>query len=155
MARGFMLIELIVTVAIVAVIAMLAAPVSELAVKRGKEQELSAALRQLREALDAYKLAADEGRIPKEAGGNGYPKSLELLASGVNDLRAPQGGRKLYFLRRIPRDPMADPELLPAATWGRRSYASSPEAPKDGADVFDVYSLSKDTGLNGVPYREW
>lgn len=150
-----MLIELIVTVAIVAVIAMLAAPVSELAVKRGKEQELSAALRQLREALDAYKLAADEGRIPKEAGGNGYPKSLELLASGVNDLRAPQGGRKLYFLRRIPRDPMADPELLPAATWGRRSYASSPEAPKDGADVFDVYSLSKDTGLNGVPYREW
>ena len=153
--RGFTLIELVTTVAIVAVLASLALPLSELAVQRSREQQLHRALRDIRDAIDAYKQAADDGRIPRKAGDSGYPKRLEDLASGIEDLSSPRRER-IYFLRRVPRDPFtADPLLADAATWGRRSYASPPEAPKDGDDVFDVYSLAPGAGINGRPYREW
>ena len=146
-ARGFTLVEMMVTVAIVGLLASLALPVAQLSMQRAKEQELRLALREIRAALDAYKAAWDDGRIPKRAGESGYPASLEALVAGVEDARSPKKA-KLYFLRRIPKDPLA-------GAWGKRSYASPPEAPAEGADVFDVYSLAEGTGLNGVPYRQW
>jgi general secretion pathway protein G len=154
-ARGFTLIELVITVAIVALLASVALPVSELAVQRTKEQELRRTLRQVREAVDAYKQASDEGRIRKSVGDSGYPKKLEDLAEGVEDLKSPKKD-KIYFMRRIPRDPFnADPTLSAAGTWGKRSYASPPDDPKEGDDVFDVFSVAQGKGINGQPYRDW
>ncbi len=116
--QGFTLIELVITVAIVALLASVALPVSELAVQRTKEQELRRTLRQIRDAIDLK--------------------------------------QKIYFLRRIPRDPLnADPMLSAAATWGKRSYASPPDDPSEGDDVFDVFSLAAGKGIDGRPYRDW
>jgi len=155
LARGFTLIELVITIAIVALLASVALPVSELAVQRTKEQELRRTLRQIREAIDAYKQASDEGRIRRSIGDSGYPKKLEELAEGVEDQKSPKKD-KVYFLRRVPRDPLAaDPTLSATATWGKRSYASPPDDPREGDDVFDVFSLAQGKGINGQPYREW
>ncbi len=154
-AGGFTLIELVIAVAIVAVLAMLAAPLVEITAQRQKEQELRTALRQIRSAIDAYHQAVLDGRIQSPADASGYPPDLESLAAGVPDITQPDL-RKIYFLRHLPRDPFyPDPEAPPQETWGKRSYASPPEAPQEGDDVFDVYSLSEKLGLNGVPYREW
>lgn len=154
-ARGFTLIEMLIAVAIVALLASIAFPLSEVAAQRNKEQELRRSLRELREAIDNYKRAADEGRIARPSDASGYPASLSVLVSGVSDVRNPAGA-KIYFLRRIPRDPFSlDPNLDPSQTWGLRSYDSPPDSPRAGRDVFDVYSLSPRTGLNGIPYREW
>lgn len=153
--RGFTLVELLVTLAILAVLASLVVPVAQIQVQRGKEQELRAALAEIRSAIDAYKKAGDEGRVPRDAGATGYPKTLEVLVEGVDDQRDPKRGR-LYFLRRIPRDPFfEDPEVEDAQTWGKRSYASEPTDPAEGEDVYDVYSLSTLTGLNGLALRRW
>ncbi len=152
---GFTLIELVITVAIIALLASVALPVSELSVQRTKEQDLRRSLRQVREAIDAYKQASDEGRIRKSIGDSGYPKKLEDLAEGVDDQKSPKK-EKIYFLRRVPRDPFsAETTLAAAATWGKRSYASPPDDPRDGDDVFDVFSLAPGKGINGLPYREW
>lgn len=153
-ARGFTLIELMVALALIALFATLALPLQELAVKRSQEAELRTGLRQLREALDAYKQAGDEGRIAVRSGDSGYPKSLALLVDGVKDEKSPTAA-PIRFLRRIPRDPLADPKLKPEDSWGLRSYLSSHDRPQRGDDVYDVYSLSSDIGINGVPYREW
>lgn len=151
---GFTLIELIVTVAIVAILASAALPLTQIVVQRGKEQELRTALRHIREAIDAYKQAADDGRVLRAADASGYPPSLDALVAGVDDAKLPVK-KSIYFLRRLPRDPFA-PDALPAEqTWGKRSYDSPPENPREGKDVFDVYSLSEGKGLNGIPYREW
>lgn len=153
--RGFTLIELVITVAIVALLASVALPVTELAVQRTKEQELRRSLREIREAIDAYKQAADEGRVRKSINESGYPKKLEALVEGVEDEKSPKKD-KIYFLRRLPRDPFsADPDLSASATWGKRSYASPPDDPREGDDVFDVYSLAPGRGINGQPYRDW
>jgi general secretion pathway protein G len=151
---GFTLIELIITVAIVAILASAVMPLAQVTVQRHKEQELRAALRQIREAIDAYKQAADEGRIEKKADASGYPPSLEVLVEGVEDIRKPDKPR-IYFLRRLPRDPFAVDREKAADTWGKRAYSSPPDDPKEGDDVFDVYSAAEGEGLNGVPYREW
>ena len=153
-SRGFTLIELIITVAIVAILASAAMPLTQLVVQRGKEQELRSALRQIREAIDAYKQRADEGHVERKADESGYPPSLDALVAGVDDIKTPQK-RAIYFLRRLPRDPFASGELSAADTWGKRSYSSPPDNPQEGDDVFDVYSLAEGEGLNGVPYREW
>lgn len=153
--RGFTLIELMVSLAIVVFLASLVTPMVVTAIKREKEQELRTALRQIRQAIDDYKQAGDEGRIARLPGQTGYPRSLEVLATGAPDLLDP-AGRRLYFLRRVPRDPFFTDERVAAPdTWGRRSYASTPDKPEPGADVYDVYSLGEGTGINGVPYRQW
>lgn len=154
-ARGFTLIEMVVTVAIVGTLASVLVPFAQLAIQRNKERELKLALREIRHAIDTYKQAGDEGRIYRSATTTGYPESLKILVQGVPNMKDPKGG-KLYFLRRIPRDPMhTDTTIDPEATWGKRAYASEPDDPRDGDDVYDIYSLSTKAGLDGRPYRTW
>jgi len=154
-ARGFTLIELVVTVAILGVLAMMAVPMLEVTAQRQKETQLRAALREIRTAIDAYHQAVLDKKIEAAADASGYPPNLDMLARGVPDITRPDH-RPIYFLRRLPRDPFyRDPEAPAAETWGLRSYASAPDEPQPGEDVFDVYSLSGKKSLNGVAYREW
>jgi general secretion pathway protein G len=146
--KGFTLVELLITVAILGLLASVALPLAEVSVQRSKEQELRRALREIREAIDAYKRAADEGVIEKPADRSGYPPTIAALVEGAVDKRDPKGAR-VFFLRRVPADPVS------GEPWGLRSYASPADAPQSGQDVFDVYSKSTQAGLNGVPYREW
>jgi general secretion pathway protein G len=153
--RGFTLIELVITVAIVGLLATAAMPLAELTVKRGKEQQLRAALREIRTAIDAYKLAADQGHIEQEADASGYPPALDVLTSGVEDAANPDK-KKIYFLRRLPRDPFfPDGSVAASDTWGLRSYASPPDDPQAGDDVYDVYSLATGNALDGTAYHDW
>jgi general secretion pathway protein G len=153
--RGFTFIELVVVVAIVAILASGLLPLIQLSSQRAKEQELRASLREVRAAIDAYKQATDEGRVAKKADQSGYPPTLEVLANGVPNEKDPEK-KKIFFLRRIPRDPFnAHPKSTAEKTWGLRSYESGPDDPQAGEDVFDVYSTSVKTGLNGVPYNKW
>lgn len=151
---GFTLTEIVVVVAIVAILASAAAPIVQLGNHRLKEHQLRHALREIRSAIDHYRVAVMEGRIAKKADASSYPLNLNILTEGVPDLRSPVA-HKIYFLRRIPRDPFADPETASNGTWGLRSYTSSPDDPQPGEDVFDVYSLNLGTGSNGIPYRQW
>lgn len=154
-ARGFTLIELVITVAILGVLATMALPMLQATAKRQKEAELRADLRDIRNAIDAYHQAWLDKKVEKIEGAAGYPPDLDVLANGVPDITQPNKTR-LYFLRRLPRDPFnADASLSAADTWGKRSYASPPDAPSAGEDVYDVFSQSGEKGLNGVPYREW
>ncbi len=146
--QGFTFIELMITVAIVALLASIALPLAEVAYQRNREQDMRHALREIRTAIDAYKRAADEGAIERKADESGYPPKLAVLVEGVTDKRKTDGS-KIYFLRRVPADPISGEE------WGLRSYASPAHEPQAGKDVFDVYSRSPDAGLNGIPYREW
>jgi general secretion pathway protein G len=153
---GFTLIEMVVTVAIVGLLASIALPLAEVSVKRSNEHELRLALREIRTALDAYKQAVEEGRVEKSMDQSGYPESLQVLVDGIPDASSPDGKKRIHFLRRIPRDPLfTDPTRPDEETWGKRSYASSYDAPEEGEDVFDVYSMAPGTGLNGIPYRRW
>jgi general secretion pathway protein G len=155
-SSGFTVIELIATLAILSVLALAALPLSELVNKRLKEQELRRALWEIRGAIDAYKKAAEEGRIRIDATGSGYPPNLSVLADGLTVVSGRNSGTTIYFLRRVPRDPFFEDTRVPAEqTWGLRSYASPSSDPKPGVDVFDVYSRSKDVGLNRIPYRHW
>jgi general secretion pathway protein G len=151
---AFSLIELVIAMAILGLLASMAAPLAETVIRRGKEQELKVALYEIRDAIDAYKLAADAGHIEKSAASTGYPPSLQVLVDGVRDLRSVKGER-IYFLRRIPRDPFVDSRQEAAESWGLRAYNSPANDPRPGVDVFDVYSLAKGDGLDGTPYREW
>jgi general secretion pathway protein G len=153
---GFTLIEMLATVVIVALLASLALPLAEVSAKRTKEQELRVALREIRTALDAYRQAVEEGRISSAMHESGYPGSLQVLVDGLPDASSPDGKKRIYFLRRIPRDPFfSDPSRTDEESWGKRSYASSPEAPEEGADVFDVYTRATGNGLNGIAYSNW
>jgi len=155
MDKGFTMIEMLVTLAILAVLAMVAAPLMQVAAERQKEEELRRALWSIRDAIDAYKKAGEDGKFDVPVGESGYPPKLETLVDGVVD-KTNASHARIYFLRRVPRDPMCDcPSRSDGQTWGKRSYASPPDSPGEGNDVYDVYSLSEGTGLNGVPYRKW
>lgn len=151
---GFTLIELVISLAILGLIATMAAPVAQVMYQRHQEEDLRLALRQVRQAIDQYKAAYDAGRIIKTVDASGYPPTLEVLVNGIEDVKSPDR-KKIYFIRKIPRDPFAPSGMKSTETWGLRSYKSDSQAPRRGDDVFDIYSLSERAGLNGVPYREW
>ena len=152
--KGFTLIELLVALVLLALLVSAAAPLMQMTAKRNREQELKKALLQIRDAIDAYKQAADDGLIKKSADDIGYPVALQQLVDGVENVQDPKK-RKLYFLRRIPRDPFAPTDLVAEATWGKRSYSSAFTDPSEGDDIYDVYSLSNEIGINQQPYRAW
>ncbi len=158
--KGFTLIELLVTLAIIGILASATMPMIKMSVQRNKEAELKHNLRTIREAIDAYKQAVDDGKIKKTVDASGYPPNLEILVEGVENAKSPDK-QKLYFLRRIPLDPMTPIETTPGVeldmseVWGLRSYGSEADEPREGKDVYDVYSLSPNVGLNGIPYAKW
>lgn len=154
---GFTLIELMVSLVIIAIMASVATPMIQLTLQRQKEQQLREHLREIRRAIDAYKKASDDGRVKKNADASGYPPNLQILVEGVEDAKDAKHAR-IRFLRRIPQDPMVNVQptgLGQAAGWGLRSYDSPPDQPRYTQDVYDVYSLSPRTGINGVPYAQW
>lgn len=152
-SRGFTLIELMVVTAVLSIMAMLVWPVAEVADTRQRERELREALWQIREALDAYKKAVDQGQVAS-SNTSGYPPSLDVLVEGVPDAHASEGTMR-YFLRRIPRDPFAPRDIPDQKTWGLRSFDSPADQPSEGSDVYDVHSRSDRVGTNGVPLRLW
>ncbi len=161
-SRGFTLIELVVTLALVGLVAMVALPLAEVASTRSKEAELRHALRAVRTALDAYKAASDAGKIARDAGQSGYPPSLEKLVEGVELVQAPAvtasgvGPHRLVFLRKVPRDPFFEGDTVPdAQTWALRSYDSPADDPQPGADVFDIRSTSARKAMDGTSYDTW
>ena len=147
--RGVTLIELVVTMAIISVLAVGIVPLSQVSYKRAKEIELKQNLRIIRQALDDYKMTSDKYRLAKQGADSGYPKRLELLVEGVDLGEA--AGMKKKFLRRIPKDPMTED-----GQWGLRSYFDDPDSDMwGGQDVYDVYTQSDKIALDGTPYREW
>jgi general secretion pathway protein G len=152
--RGFTLVEMLVVLAMLGVLASAARPLLELSVQRSREHELRHALRQLRDAIDAYKRAADAGHILQSPEDSGYPPRLQLLVEGVRDAKSPTE-KRLYFLRRLPRDPFAPADLPAEETWGLRAHDSPPDEPRAGKDVFDVFSRSERRALDGSRLKDW
>jgi general secretion pathway protein G len=152
-SKGFTLVELLVTLALLALLVTSASPVVQLNSKREKERELKRALWQIRDALDDYKDAVDQGLIKKTADGSGYPPNLRILVTGVENAQDPKK-KRMFFLRRIPRDPFAaDATLTNAQTWRIRAYDGGVD--EMAQDVYDVASRSGAIGINQQPYSEW
>lgn len=149
---GYTLIELLVVLGVLSVLAVVAMPMVEVTVQREKERELKRAIWEIRDAIDAYHRV--HAALP-EAGGAAYPPSLVALTVLTPDTRPGRSGQVHRFLRRVPRDPFADPALPADQTWGLRSFESEASQPAPGKTVYDVYSLSKKAGLNGIPLRQW
>ncbi len=150
--RGFTFIEMIVVTTILLVLASTVMPLAQVTMQRQREAELHRALREMRTALDKFKDAVDQGLIPStelEPANEGYPPDLETLVDGVS-VANDASGRKLKFLRRVPVDPMTRDE------WGLRSYQDDPDSKSwGGQNVFDVYTKSDGTALDGTKYRDW
>ena len=152
-SKGFTFIELLVVTTIVLILASAIMPLSKVAVQRQREMELRRYLREMRGAIDKYKDAVDNGlvgSIDVKAGSEGYPPDLETLVEGVT-VANDASGRKLKFLRKVPIDPMTH-----SVEWGLRSYQDKPDATSwGGQNVFDVYTKSTGTALDGTKYRDW
>lgn len=154
-ARGFTLVEMLAVAAMMSIVALAVLPLAEISHTRWKERELRQALWEIRGALDRYKQRSDELAAGRTRAGSGYPPNLEALLVGLPDPHAAGGAVAQPLLRRIPRDPFA-PDGVPAeASWGLRSHDSPAHAPRPGADVYDVYTLSPRIGSNGVALRQW
>ena len=151
---GFSLIELLVVLAVLALLASMGLPLAEITVQRDKEHELQQALWEIRDAIDAYKLAKERGAL-QDGRSSAYPPSLEVLTHTFKDARDGQSGRVMRFLRRVPRDPFADTALAAEETWGLRCFQSELNDPRPGEDVYDVYSRSDRKALNGTQLRSW
>lgn len=146
--RGFTLAELVMVAALIAVLSTMALPVAKFTVKRRKEAELRLSLRLMRNAIDEHKRLSDQGLIPLQLGGEGYPEDIEVLVEGV-DLVGQETKRR--FLRRIPFDPMTGEQ-----EWGKRSYQDDPDSDSWGSEnLYDVYSLSDGTAIDGTKYKDW
>jgi general secretion pathway protein G len=144
--RGFTLIELIVAITILLVLTGMAIPLARVSIKRERERDLRRDLWMMRDAIDRYKDAADRGAFQTKVGSEGYPPDLDTLVNGVD-----VGGKKLKFLRRIPIDPMTGNN-----DWGLRSMQDDPDSDSwDGDNVFDVYTKSEGTALDGTKYKDW
>jgi general secretion pathway protein G len=144
--RGLTLVELIVAIAILAILAGAAVPLARTTVRRAKERELRRDLWEMRDAIDRYKDAADRGAFQIKVGTEGYPPDLETLVKGIDS-----NGKKLRFLRRIPVDPMTG-----NTEWGLRSMQDEPDSTSwGGQNVFDVYTKAQGTALDGTKYSEW
>lgn len=144
--RGVTLIELIVAITIMAILTGAAIPIARISIKRDKEKRLRAALWEMRDAIDRYKDAADRGAFQTKVGSENYPPDLDTLVNGVDS-----NGKKLRFLRRIPVDPMTN-----STDWGLRSMQDDPDSTSwGGQNVFDVYTKSNDTALDGTKYQDW
>ena len=147
---GLTLVELIVAVALLALLSTIALPLARVQLRRGQERELRQALREIRTAIDRYKEAADRGMIQVELGTEGYPKELGILVEGVKLANSPEG-KRLKLLRRIPKDPMTN-----SLDWGLRSYQDAPDSLSwGGQNIFDVYTQSQGVALDGTRYAEW
>ena len=151
--RGFTFIELLVVSALLLVLASAAMPLAKVTMQRTREAELRRNLREIRTAIDKYKDAVDTGQIGAtdvRAGSEGYPPDLETLVEGVS-VAGDASGRKLKFLRRVPIDPMTN-----SSEWGMRSYQDRPDSTSfGGQNVYDVYTKSTATGLDGTKYKDW
>jgi general secretion pathway protein G len=151
--HGYTFIELIIVTTIILILASAVQPLVRVTITRQKETELRRVLREMRTAIDKFKDAADAQMIPTtelRVGSEGYPPTLETLVEGVSVVNDATG-RKLKFLRRVPIDPMTG-----SAEWGMRSYQDKPDTTRwGGQNVFDVFSLSEGTALNGTKYKEW
>src|ERR1043166_7095901 len=146
LSKGFTLIELIVATAILVILTGLAVPLARVSIRREKERELRRDLWEMRDAIDRYKDAADRGAFQIKLGSEGYPPDLQTLVDGVDS-----NGKKLRFLRRIPVDPMTG-----NTEWGMRSMQDDPKSQSwGGQNVFDVFTKSEGTALNGTKYNEW
>lgn len=155
--RGFTLVELLVTLALVGIAASVILPLASVVETRASETELKRSLRTIRHALDAYKQAVDAGQIDRTTGASGYPPDLRTLTQGVPMSAAfGMGRRPVIFLRAIPRDPFwEDPSTPAEQTWRIRSYAGAAGSWNDKSDVFDISSMSEKTALNGTAYKDW
>ena len=146
---GYTLAELVMVASILVALAAVVLPVAKFTVQRSKEADLRQALREMRNAIDDYKRYSDAGLIPVDLGTDGYPSKLERLVEGV--ALVGQVDKKIKFLRRVPVDPMTG-----KTEWGMRSYQDAADATSwGGEDVYDVYTPSREIGLNGVPYNKW
>jgi general secretion pathway protein G len=146
---GMTLMELIIASAILLILASAAMPLARVMIVRGREMELRYDMRQMRDAIDRYKDAADKGQIRVEQDTEGYPPDLDTLVKGVQ--LASAGDKRVRFLRKIPTDPMTG-----RATWGLRAVQDDPASNSwGGKNVFDVYSLSEGTALDGTKYADW
>ena len=147
--RGFTLIELMITVLVISVLVGLAVPLARNTIKREKELELHTALREVRTAIDKYKDASDKGLIMVKVDTEGYPENLQVLVDGVQLVG--QVDKKLKLLRRIPKDPMTN-----STEWGQRSYQDDPTSSSwGGQNVFDIFTKSEGTALDGSKYKDW
>jgi general secretion pathway protein G len=147
--HGFTLIELLVTIMIISILVGVAVPLARNSIRREKEIELRTALREIRTAIDKYKDYSDRGFIMVKVDTEGYPETLQVLVEGVQLVG--QVDKKLRLLRRIPKDPMTN-----STDWGQRSVQDEPKSMSwGGQNVFDVYTKSSGTGLDGTKYQEW
>jgi len=152
-SRGFTFVELVVVTSILMILASVAIPLAQVTAQRQREAELHRSLREMRTSIDKFKDAVDQGLIPStelDPANEGYPKTLDTLVNGVSAAND-ASGRKLKFLRRVPIDPMTK-----TTEWGKRSYQDRPDSSSwGGENVYEVYTTSEGTALDGTKYRDW